>query len=76
MQNPEAAATFLDNLEKAILLRLKSPLAFEPYQSVKPRQHKYYRIYVQNYTAFYVVIDDFVEMRRLLYSPRDHANLV
>ncbi|GHV79520.1 hypothetical protein AGMMS49944_13110 [Spirochaetia bacterium] len=31
--------------------------------------HKYYRIYVKNYTVFYVVIDDTMEVRRFMYTP-------
>ncbi len=76
LYNPEAAESFLDNVENAIMLRLKNPLAFEAYNSSKAREHVYYRIYVQNYTIFYVVIGDIVEIRRILYSPRNHANLV
>lgn len=45
--------------------------AFEPYHSLKERQYPYYRIYVKNYTIFYVVIDDVMEVRRILYNKRN-----
>lgn len=45
--------------------------AFEPYHSAKDRQYPYYRISVRNYTIFYVVIDDVMEVRRIVYSRRD-----
>ncbi len=76
LANPEAAHEFLDKLEQSILKRLDNPLAFEKYPSSRNRKHPYYRIYVDNYTAFYVVIDDVVEMRRLLYSSRNHSILL
>jgi len=76
LQNPSAAKSFLTNLENAIHERLKQPLAFEPYPSSRQRKNVYYRIYVGNYTAYYVVIGNIMEMRRLLYSPRNHDNFV
>lgn len=42
----------------AILNRAKSPSGYEPYQSSKQREHQYYRIYVKNYTVFYILIND------------------
>ncbi|EPI49529.1 hypothetical protein HMPREF1576_01431 [Gardnerella pickettii JCP7719] len=35
------------------------------------REHPYYRINVRNFSVFYVVIDDTMEVRRLLYSKRN-----
>ncbi len=76
LSNPEAADDFINKLERAIIKRLENPLAFEAYPSARQRKHSYYRIYVGNYTAFYVVIGDTVEMRRLLYSPRNHTEII
>ena len=52
------------------------PLSFEPFKSNKCRKDTYYRIYVGNYTVFYVVIDDVMEVRRLIYSKRDLDRLI
>ncbi len=52
LKNPQAAKSLIDKTEKAILERLDSPLAYEPYHSTKPRKYPYYRIYVENYTIF------------------------
>ena len=52
------------------------PLSFEPYKSIKHRNDNYYRIYVGNYTVFYVVIDDVMEVRRFIYSARDLSSLI
>lgn len=71
LKNNDAAQTLVDDVEKAILTRLKNPLAFEPFCSIVPRKDTYYRIYVGNYTVFYVVIGDIMEVRRLIYSRRD-----
>jgi len=71
LNNPQAAENLLAETEKAILERLKMPLSFEPYHSSKERKDVYYRIYVGNYTVFYVVIDDVMEVRRFIYSGRN-----
>ena len=61
----------VDDVEAAILERLNNPVAFEPYPSAKKRDYPYYRIYVRNYVVYYVVIDDVMEVRRLMYGARD-----
>lgn len=79
--NPYAASTLIDKVEKAILKRLECPEAFEPYQSLKEREWPYYRIYVENYVIYYVVIHEpdssrTMEVRRLLYGGRDRTGLI
>ena len=71
LKNEDAALRLVDDVEKAILERLENPLAFETYRSSKKRDYPYYRIYVRNYVVYYVVIGDVVEVRRLIYGPRD-----
>lgn len=63
-------------MEIAILNRAKSPSGYELYQSSKQREHKYYSIYVKNYTIFYVLIDDTMEIRRILYNKRNFSQLL
>lgn len=69
--NPEAAMRLIDEVEAAVLKRLENPEAFEKYHSAKERKYPYYRIYIKNYIIFYVVIDDVMEVRRLVYNKRD-----
>ena len=71
LNNPLAAERLVDNIERALLRRLDSPLSFEKYHSTKERKHPYYRKYVGNYVIYYVVIDDVMEVRRLLYNAMD-----
>ena len=58
--NPEAADDLINAVEKAIMERLPNCESFEPYHSVKEREYPNYRIYVKNFTVYYVVISDFV----------------
>ncbi|MBQ5732451.1 MAG: type II toxin-antitoxin system RelE/ParE family toxin [Selenomonadaceae bacterium] len=76
LQNQEAAAKLLDDIEVAILKRLNAPLSFEPFPSSKKRKHQYFRIYVHSFTVYYVVIDDVMEVRRLIYSKRNADSIL
>lgn len=80
LQNPQAANNLIDAVEKAILERQPVAEAFEPYQSMKKRKYPYYRIYVNNFVIYYVVIDDegtnkIMEVRRFLYNRQNQNEL-
>ena len=74
--NPDAANDLVDAVEKAILDRLPNAEAFEKYHSRKERKYSYYRIYVKEYTIYYVVIPSgrgkkIMEVRRILHNLQD-----
>ena len=81
LKNPKAANDLLDKVESAIMERLPVAESFEPYHSVRERRYPYYRIYVDNYIIYYVVIDDdpndlIMEVRRFLYNGQNRDNIV
>lgn len=76
LQNPIAAERLVDEVQDAILQRLPFAESFEPYRSSRNRKYPYYRISVKNYTIFYVVIGNTMEVRRILYSRRDWEKLM
>lgn len=76
LENPIAAESFLHDLENAVMERLPFAEAFEPYHSARERKHPYYRIFVKNYTVFYVVIGNTMELRRILYSRRPWEKMI
>jgi plasmid stabilization system protein ParE len=71
LQNPTAANRLASDTEKAILKRLKAPTSSKQYNSKKEREYPYYCIHVRNFTIWYVVIGNVMEVRRFLYSKRD-----
>ena len=71
LKNEIAAKTLIANIELAIKRRLVSPLSTAPYRSIKDRPHQYRRILVNDYLIFYVVIDNTMIVRRVLYGRRD-----
>ena len=81
LKNPKAANDLLDKVESAIMERLPVAESFEPYHSVRERRYSYYRIYVDNYIIYYVVIDEdpndlIMEVRRFLYNGQNRDNIV
>ena len=76
LNNPEIALRLVDDIEIAINRRLETPLAFAPYPTSKNRPYPYYRINIRNFSVFYVVIGDTMEVRRVLYAKRNIDNLL
>lgn len=77
LHNPKAANKLIDDVENAILDRLPDAEAFEPFHSLKERRYPYYRIYVNNYIVYYVVIEHrIMEVRRLLYVGRNRDQIL
>ena len=76
LKNPSAAHRLLDDIEFAISKRLEMPLSFPKYPSSKLRKQVYYRINVRNFSIFYVVIGNTMEVRRLLYAKKNIDDLL
>ena len=68
LQNEIAAFSFVDAVDQAIRQRLPFAESFEKFQSTHDRKHPYYQIPVKNYTIFYVMIGNTMEVRRILYG--------
>ncbi|ATW27608.1 type II toxin-antitoxin system RelE/ParE family toxin [Candidatus Formimonas warabiya] len=76
LHNPAGAINLINKMENAIVERLNCPLSFEPFQSNRKRKNPYYRIYVDNFTVYYVVIGNVMEIRRVLYRGRDVSKII
>jgi plasmid stabilization system protein ParE len=76
LHNPSAALRLVEDTERAILKRLTNPLGFEPYRSARNRNQLYYRINIRNFSVFYVVIGDVMEVRRFVYGKRNLSDVV
>lgn len=76
LRNPLAAEHLVDEVERAIEGRLDCAESFEPYRSSRERKYPYYRIQVKNFSIFYVVIGNTMEVRRMIYSRRNLKDLI
>ena len=76
LKNVYAANNLVDEIELEIKRRSLNPESFEVYKSAKKRKDIYYRIYVKNYTIFYIVKENIMEVRRIIYSKRNLKNII
>ena len=76
LNNPAAALRLINETEIAIKKRLDNPLEFRPYKSKRTRVNDYYRINIKNYSIFYVILDDVMEVRRFVYSKRNLPDII
>lgn len=76
LNNPIAADNLITAVERAIYERLPNAESFEPYHSKREHRYPYYRIQVKNFTVFYVVIGNVMEVRRFLYSRSDWKRMI
>lgn len=77
LDNPKAALNLVNEIENKILKRLPNCENFECYHSKLKTKYPYYRIYVQNFVIYYVVIDGrIMEVRRLLYKRQDTTKYI
>ena len=74
--NKIAADNFYNEVVKQIEIRSNAPKSYEIFKTIKSEKIKYYKIKVKNYTIFYVVKDNVMEIRRIYYSQRNFDNLI
>ena len=76
LNNKIAADDFYNEVVKQIEIRSEAPEAYEVFKTIKDEKVKYYKINVKNYTIFYVVKDNVMEIRRIYYSQRNFDSLI
>jgi toxin ParE1/3/4 len=70
LKAPKAALESLDALEEAIARLARFPLSCPVYQPLHPLDTEYRMLSVRNFLVFYVVLEDTVEIHRILYCKR------
>lgn len=76
LNNKIAANNLIDEIEYEIKKRAYNPENYEKYKSSKNRKDTYYKLYIKKYIVFYIVKDDIMEVRRILYSRRNFNKLI
>ncbi len=74
--NPSAAATFIDKIDKSI-----SKLELFPQLGVVPKDDRleffgYRMLVIDSYLVFYVIIENRVEIRRIIHGSRKYSFLL
>ena len=68
---PQAAGNLLEEIEKAIVRTSMFPFACRIWESELSLPEEFRMLSVKNYAIFYVVKEDVVEIRRLVYAKMD-----
>ncbi len=76
LKNKIAAENFYNEVIKEIEKRSNNPESYEKYISNRKRKNTYYKIRVKNYMIFYIVKENIMEVRRILYSRRNFDKLI
>lgn len=70
------AKKFYNEVKEKIEKRILNPESFEVYKKTKDGRYNWYKIYLNNYTIFYTVKDNIIEISRILYSRRNIKDLI
>jgi len=73
---PGTAIHLVDKFDKAISNLQQFPFSGRRYKSTGGLKDEYRMLVVENFLVFYVVMDKFVEIRRIIYSKRDYEKLL
>ena len=76
LEAPKAASNLLDELEKSIKDLKMFPLAHRLYRPIKPILTEYRVLTVKNYLVFYVVLEETIEIHRIIYKKRNLSQLL
>ena len=76
LKNKIAAENFYKEVIDSIEKRRQYPTSFEVFKKTKEKGVNWYRIQIKNYTIFYVVKNDIMEVRRIYYSKRNFKKLI
>ncbi|GHV16829.1 addiction module toxin RelE [Spirochaetia bacterium] len=68
---PRTAAKLRIEFDQKISDLAKNPLRHRIYKTQDTLEFEYRKLSVKNYSVFYVVKEDFVEIHRILYSRRN-----
>lgn len=71
---PKAANDLLDAIEKSIDMLRRFPFSCRVYIAKRQLRDEYRLLVVKNYAIFYVVVEDAIEIRRVLYAKSDLKN--
>ncbi len=76
LENPKASKRLLKNIRKNIFDRLKNRENYEKYKINQNSQYIWYRIYIKNYTIFYTVKNNKMQIAHIFYKKRNLKNLL
>lgn len=76
LEVPDTAIKMLDTIEASIQRLRDNPFRGNVYSSGKFNDVPYRQLFIKNYIVFYLILEDTVEIQRILYNKRDIGKLL
>jgi toxin ParE1/3/4 len=76
LKAPKTALDLVDTLDHSIRRLQQFPFSCSVFQSIETLEDEYRMLPVKNYLVFYVVTENEVEIRRIVYAKMDIKNII
>ena len=76
LKSPKDAMDFIDTLDKSILRLKQYPYSCKLYHPQESLEAEYRFLPVKNYLVFFVVIENIVEIHRIIYAKMNLEKLI
>lgn len=70
LKSPQAAANFIKKFDESVSKLENFPYSGFSYKGTKHLEYDYRVIIVENYLVFYTILDEIVEIHRVIYAKR------
>jgi len=76
LESPQAAENFISKVDKEVLKIAENPFRCRPYVSSEKLKYDYRVLSINNYSLFYEVENEKIEIHRIIYSRRDTERIL
>ena len=76
LEAPRAAGNLIKKIDKEVLKISENPFRCHLYTPIEKMKYEYRILNIDNYSLFYIVVKEKVEIHRVLYSKRDILRLL
>jgi addiction module RelE/StbE family toxin len=76
LDSPQAAENFLSKLDKGVRKIADNPFRCHSYAPPEKLKYDYRVLHIDNYSLFYEVENDKIEIHRIIYSRRDTLRIL
>ena len=76
LKSPQAAINFIETFNESVSRLKKHPYAYKLYQPQDPIESEYRLLPVKNYLVFYIVIENIVEIHRIIYAKMNIEKII
>ncbi|MDR2717201.1 MAG: type II toxin-antitoxin system RelE/ParE family toxin [Treponema sp.] len=76
LESPQAAENFISKIDKEVVKIAENPFRCRLYTSSEKLKYDYRVLHINNYSLFYAVENEKIEIHRVIYSRRDTVRIL